>query len=94
MRENDWTKLLGLPGYRVYQYEIDEPAKRLKLWVRRKAGNRRLICSGCGRKLPEIYDICERGVRDLPCLEFCTTVVASLRPRSWRAIALAYCSSV
>jgi hypothetical protein len=22
--ENDWTKVLGFPGYRVYQQEIDE----------------------------------------------------------------------
>src|SRR5580693_3850542 len=48
MREADWSKVLGWPGYRVYRHEIDEPAKRLKLWVRRKRGNRKLICSGCG----------------------------------------------
>ena len=46
MREADWSKVLGWPGYRVYRHEIDEPAKRLKLWVRRKRGNRKLICSG------------------------------------------------
>ena len=28
----------------------------LKLWVRRKRGNRKLVCSGCGRKLAEAYD--------------------------------------
>jgi hypothetical protein len=27
MRENDWTKVLGWPGYKVYQHEINEPAK-------------------------------------------------------------------
>lgn len=36
MRENDWTRILGWPGYKVYRAEIDEPAKRLKLWARRK----------------------------------------------------------
>jgi hypothetical protein len=36
MREADWSKVLGWPGYRVYRHEIDEPAKRVKLWVRRK----------------------------------------------------------
>ena len=36
MRENDWTRVLGWPGYKVYRAEIDELAKRLKLWVRRK----------------------------------------------------------
>src|SRR5579864_9056142 len=78
MREADWSKVLGWPGYRVYRHEIDEPAKRLKLWVRRKRGNRKLICSECGRKLAEAYDSYEREVRDLPCFEFRTTVVVEL----------------
>jgi transposase len=76
--ETDWSKVLGWPGYRVYRHEIDEPGKRLKLWVRRKRGNRKLICSGCGRKLAEAYDGYEREVRDLPCFEFRTTVVVEL----------------
>src|SRR6201981_3429575 len=78
MREADWSKVLGWPGYRVYRHEIDEPGKRLKLWVRRKQRNRKLICSGCGRKLAEAYDSYEREVRDLPCFEFRTTVVVEL----------------
>jgi transposase len=78
MRETDWTKVLGWPGYRVYRHEIDESAKRLKLWVRRKRGNRKLVCSGCGRKLSEAYDTYEREVRDLPWSEFRTTVVVEL----------------
>src|SRR5580700_3894705 len=49
MSENEWTKILGWPGYRVYRSEIDEGAKRLRLWVRRKRGNRKLECSGCGQ---------------------------------------------
>jgi transposase len=78
MRETDWTKVLGWPGYRVYRHEINEAAKTLKLWVRRKRGNRKLECSGCGRKLSEVYDTYEREVRDLPCFEFRTTVVIEL----------------
>lgn len=78
MRDTDWTKILGWPGYRVYQHEIDEKAKTLKLWVRRKRGNRRLICSGCGRRLAEPADVTEREVRDLPCFEYRTTVVIEL----------------
>jgi len=78
MRETDWTKVLGWPGYRVYQHEINEPTKRLKLWVRRKRGNRKLVCSGWGRKLADAYDTYEREVRDLPCFEFRTTVVVEL----------------
>src|SRR5882724_11242179 len=62
------------PGYRVYQHEIDEKAKTLKLWVRRKGGNRIMECSGCGRRVAKIYDVGERVVRDLPWSEFRTTV--------------------
>jgi transposase len=80
MREADWSKVLGWPGYRVYRHEIDEPGKRLKLWVRRKRGNRKLICSGCGQKLAEAYDSYEREVRDLPCFEFRTSAVTQNRP--------------
>ena len=78
MQETDWSKVLGWPGYRVYRHEIDEAGKTLKLWVRRKRGNRKLVCSGCGRKLAETYDTYEREVRDLPCFEFRTTVVVEL----------------
>ena len=78
MRRNDWTKVLGWPGYAVYRDEIDEKAKTIKLWVRRKRGNRRLICSGCGRRIAEAADITEREVRDLPCFEYRTTVVIEL----------------
>jgi len=62
----------------VWRSEIDEPAKRLKLWVRRKRGNRALICSGCGRRIHEIAAVYEREVRDLPCFEYRTTVVIEL----------------
>ena len=78
MGETDWSKVLGWPGYRVYRHEINEQAKTLKLWVRRKRGNRKLICSGCGRKLSDAYNSDEREVRDLPCFEFRTTVVIEL----------------
>jgi transposase len=78
MGETDWTKVLGWPGYRVYRHEINESAKTLKLWVRRKRGNRKLVCSGCGRKLSEVYDTYEREVRDLPWSEFRATVVVEL----------------
>src|ERR1700751_5703984 len=38
MSESEWTKILGWPGYRVYRSEINEAAKTLRLWVRRKRG--------------------------------------------------------
>ena len=53
MQERDWTRVLGWPGYQVYEKEIDEPGKKLKLWVRRKKKvGLRLICSGCGQHVP------------------------------------------
>jgi transposase len=78
LRDSELTKLLGWPGYRVYQHEIDERAKTPKLWIRRKRGNRKLVCSGCGRKLEEAHEVSEREVRDLPCMEFRTTVVVEV----------------
>ena len=78
MRENDWTRLLGWPGYKVYRSEIDEPAKRLTLWVRRKRGNKQLVCSGCGRLVSDIVQTYEREVRDLPWSIYHATVVVEL----------------
>ena len=45
----EWTKILGWPGFQVYRYELDETLKTFGLWVRRKRGTKKLICSGCGR---------------------------------------------
>src|SRR5215469_1368576 len=49
MRDSEFTRILDWPGYRVFRHEIDETNKILRLWARRKRGNRQLICSGCGR---------------------------------------------
>jgi transposase len=65
---------LAWPGYRVYQHEVDEKGKTLKLWIRRKRGNRKIECSGCGRKFIDLYDTSERAVRDLPWSAFAATV--------------------
>ena len=72
--DNEFTRILQWPGYRVYRQIIDEKNKILELWVRRKRGNRKLECSGCGRKFADAYDSRERAVRDLPWSEFRTTV--------------------
>ena len=74
MTDNEFTRILQWPGYRVYRQEIDEKDKKLDLWVRRKRGNRKLECSGCGRKFSEAHDCRERAVRDLPWSEFRTEV--------------------
>jgi transposase len=77
LEDNDWTRLLSWPGYRVWRHEIDEPAKKLKLWVRRKRGSPP-VCSGCGRPVEAIHELCEREVRDLPVFEFRATVIIEL----------------
>ena len=77
MREHEWTRVLGWPGYKVYRMEIDERGRDLKLWVRRKKTGLQLICSGCGQHVAAslIHEVCEREVRDLPCFEYRATVV-------------------
>ena len=70
--------MLGWPGYRVYRHEINEKNRTLKLWVRRKRGNRVLRCPGCGRRVDDVHEVYERQVRDLPCFEFQTTVIVEL----------------
>lgn len=74
VRDNDFTKILAWPGYRVYRHEVNERAKRLQLWVRRKRRARLLICSGCGRRVRDVHDVGEREVRDLPWGDYRTTV--------------------
>ncbi|MGQ9635273.1 MAG: transposase family protein [Bryobacteraceae bacterium] len=76
--DREFTKILRWPGYQVYRPEIDEKAKVLRLWVRRKRGNRQIECCGCGRKFTEIYEVSERAVRELPWGEFQTTVFIEL----------------
>jgi len=70
--DNEFTRILQWPGYRVYRQKIDEHKQILELWVRRKRGNRKLECSGCGRKFTEAYDCNHRVVRDLPWSTFKT----------------------
>jgi transposase len=62
----------------VYRHEINEEDKTLTLWVRRKKSNRKLICSGCGRRLESIHEVYERQVRDLSCFAYRTTVVVEV----------------
>src|SRR5260370_37578036 len=68
--EQEGTKILGWPGYRVYKHEINEKAKTLKLWVRRKSGHQKLGWGGCGQRVHDIREIYEREVRDLPWGEY------------------------
>jgi transposase len=78
LKYKEWTKILGWPGFEVYQLESDEIAKTLKLWVRRKRGTKKLICSGCGHHCTDIHEITEREVRDLPWAQYRATVVVEV----------------
>jgi transposase len=69
---------LAWPGYRVYRHELDEQAKTLKLWVRRKPVHKGFECSGCGRRLHTVYDVREREIRDLPWSVYRATVVVEV----------------
>lgn len=75
MRDHEFTKILDWPGYRVWKHEIDERTRMLRLWVRRKRGNRVLVCSGCGKRVKEVAEIREREVRDLPWRKYQTFVI-------------------
>jgi transposase len=74
----EWTAILGWPGYRVYRYVLDEEAKTLKLWVRRKPVHRGFECSGCGRRLHGVQEVREREIRDLPWSVYRATVVVEV----------------
>ena len=78
MDEEDWTGILGWPGYKVYRHERNEETKELKLWVRRKRGNKQVVCSKCGKLAVEIVETYEREVRDLPWSDYKVTVVVEL----------------
>jgi transposase len=76
--QKEWTAILAWPGYRVYRHEVDEEAKTLKLWVRRKPVHRGFECSGCGRRLHQVHDLREREIRDLPWSVYSATVVVEV----------------
>lgn len=75
MTEREFTKILDWPGYGVYRHEIDEKTRTLKLWVRRKRGNKVMICSGCGGRCSRIAEVRQREIRDLPWRKYQTLVV-------------------
>ena len=78
MTHKEWTAILAWPGYRVYRHELDEEAKTLKLWVRRKPVHRGFECSGCGRRLHQVHNVREREIRDLPWSVYRATVVVEV----------------
>jgi hypothetical protein len=57
--DNDWTKVLGFPVYRVYKHEIDEQNKQDDTVDSAQAWEPELAMSGCGRRVREIHDVIE-----------------------------------
>src|SRR5664279_5433927 len=53
VRDNDWTKILGWPGYCVYRHEIDEPNKTLKLWGGGSVGTGSWCARAAGASWPK-----------------------------------------
>lgn len=78
MKEQEFTRILQWPSYRVYRHEINEEEKTLRLWIRRKRGGGKLVCGRCGRKVDKPHDVSEREVRDLPWGQFRTTVIVEI----------------
>lgn len=46
--------------------------------MRRKAGTKKRICSGCGKHVGTIHEVVQREIRDLPWSEYKATVVVEL----------------
>jgi len=71
-------KDFGMAGVPGLSQRDRRRAKTLRLWVRRKRGNRKLECSGCGQRIGKVAEVYQREVRDLPWSEYRTTVVIEL----------------
>jgi transposase len=65
MTEREFSRILGWPGYKVYRHEIDEAKRTLRLWVRRKRGNKILVCGNCGGRAARVDEVRQREIRDL-----------------------------
>jgi transposase len=76
LTHKEWTAILAWPG--VYRHELNEEAKTLKLWVRRKPVHRGFECRGCGRRLHQVHDVREREIRDLPWSVYGATVIVEV----------------
>jgi transposase len=59
----------------VYRHEIDEEQRELRLWVRRRRGNKRLVCSNCGGLAERVEEVRQREIRDLPWRKYQTWLV-------------------
>ena len=80
MPEPSVTRILGVPGYRVYQHKFDEAAQTVTCWVRPAAAAPYYCCPGCGISTPAtVGNPTERQVRDLPWGPWTVWLVVEIR---------------
>ena len=66
MPEEILSRILRLPGYRVYAWETEGATSILRLWIRPTAPGPAYVCGGCGQPGRDLHSWTERRVRDLP----------------------------
>ena len=66
MPEEILSRILRLPGYRVYAWETEGATSILRLWIRPTAAGPAYVCGGCGQPGRDLHSWSERRVRDLP----------------------------
>ncbi len=66
MPEEIVSRILRLPGYRVYASETEDATSILRLWIRPTAPEPAYVCGGCGQAGRDVHSWSERRVRDLP----------------------------
>ena len=67
-----------MAGISDWRKKVDEKQRTLKLWIRRKHTNKRSYVPAAGQPVDNIHEICQREVRDLPVVQFRTTVVIEM----------------
>lgn len=66
MPEEIVGRILRLPGYAAYQWELNEKTATLTIWLRQSAADPFYTCSACGVGRRGFRSVKERRVRDLP----------------------------
>jgi transposase len=66
MPEEIVGRILRLPGYAAYQWELNEKTSTLTIWLRQSAADPFYTCSACGVGRRGFRSVKERRVRDLP----------------------------
>lgn len=57
MPEEIVSRVLRLPGYGVYAWDVDEATGLLTLWIRQTTREPYYVCGGCGISVREIHSL-------------------------------------